>query len=197
MLVDLDLVRIPSATEAALLLPLSILIYWTFWIIYTQTLHPLSKIPGPFLASVSRLWIIQRIHKGDSDLVQRALHQRYGPLVRIAPNEIACADPEAIRTLYPTQSPLTKTDFYPIWANTLFSKYVDHFSVTDEKVHSERRRIVNHIYTLSNVLQSEDYIDQCLLLFGERLAEFSEQGAVCDLGEWLQWCVSQSLNDPC
>jgi Cytochrome P450 len=193
MLSSLEMVRMPSGTELLIFLPLSVLIYWIVWIIYAKTLHPLSGIPGPFLASISRLWIIQRIHKGDSDLVQRALHRRYGPLVRIAPNEVACADPEAIKTLYPTQSPLTKTDFYPIWGNKTFSKYVDHFSVTDEKLHSERRRVVNHIYTLSNILQSEEYIDQCLLLFGERLGEFSDQGAECDLGEWLQWFVSPAL----
>lgn len=161
--------------------------YWTLWIFYSTTLHPLRKIPGPFLASISRLWMIWRIHKGDMDRVQRHLHARYGPLIRIAPEEIACADPVAIKDIYPTQNPLTKTDFYPAWGNKEFSKYPDHFCVTDEKLHTQRRRIVNQVYTLSNVLQSEEYIDKCSLLFIDRLNEFADQGTVLDLGKWLQW----------
>jgi hypothetical protein len=108
-------------------------------------------------------------------------------LIRIAPNEVACADPEAIKQIYPTQSPLMKTDFYPVWHNKTFSKYPDHFSATDERSHTERRRIVNHVYSLSNVLKSEEYIDKCSMLFAEKIGEYADQGLVLDLGEWLQW----------
>ena len=128
--------------------------------------------------------------------VQRDLHQKYGPLIRIAPNEIGCSDPEALKKLYPTQSPLKKTDFYTVWDSANFSKYADHFCNTDEKTHTERRRIVNHVYSLSNVLQSEEYIDKCSQLFIERIGEFADKGSSFDLGEWLQWYVQPMLHDP-
>lgn len=127
------------------------------------------------------------MYRGNMEHAQRDLHQKYGPLIRTAPHELACADPEAIKKLYPTQSPLTKTDFYPPWGSNIFSKYPDHFRVTDEKVHTERRRIVNHVYSLSNVLQSEEYVNQCSLLFIQRIGEYADSGRVLDLGEWLQW----------
>lgn len=169
------------------LIPAALVGYWVVWIIYTRTLHPLSHIPGPFGASVSRFWIMWRTARGDMDHAQRSLHKKYGPLVRIAPNEIACADPEAIKKIYRTSQPLTKTDFYPIWGNKTFSKYPDNFSGTDEQLHSERRRIVNHVYSLSNVLQFERFIDRCSELFMTRLAERADGVQVVDLGEWLQW----------
>ena len=162
-------------------------IYWILWIIYARTLHPLAGIPGPWLASVSRVWIILKTRRGHMDEIQRALHAQYGPLIRIAPNEIACSEPEAIKQIYRTQAPLTKTDFYPPWRNTSMSKYPDNFSGTDEKLHSERRRIVNNVYTLSNVLQSEVYIDKCSNLFVEKMREFADKRTQVDLGEWLQW----------
>lgn len=121
------------------------------------------------------------------DAIQRELHGRYGPLVRIAPDEIVCSDPEAIRKIYPTEKPLTKTDFYPIWGNNTFSKYPDNFSGTDEKLHSERRRIVNNVYSMSTVLTLESYIDNCSKLFAERMGGFADAQTVLDLGEWLQW----------
>lgn len=51
------------------------------------------------------------------DNVGRQLHAKCGPLLRIAPNEIACADPNAIKLVYRTQNALNKTDFYSVWNN--------------------------------------------------------------------------------
>lgn len=171
----------------AFVVPAALVGYWVAWIIYSRTLHPLSHIPGPFGASVSRFWIMWRTARGDMEHTQRSLHKKYGPLVRIAPNEIACADPNAIKKIYRTSQPLRKTDFYPIWGNKTFSKYPDNFSGTDEQLHSERRRIVNHVYSLSNVLQFETFIDRCSELFMTRLGELADGVQVIDLGEWLQW----------
>jgi len=167
-------------------IPILVALYQCGWIIYAKTLHPLSNIPGPFLASVSRLWYVLQLRHGGMDVTQRKLHQKYGPLIRIAPNEVACASPSALRLIYPMQAPLTKTDFYPVWGNSSFSKYPDNFCVTDERLHSERRRIVNHIYSLSNILRSEEYVDRCSQLFADRLGKFADNGQAIDLGSWLQ-----------
>lgn len=170
-------------------IPLMTATYWLSWVVYARLFHPLARIPGPWLASVSRLWIVLHTKYGDMEHKQRALHKKYGPLIRIAPDECACSDPQAIKLLYRTQRPLTKTDFYPVWGNKKFSKYPDLFSVTDERLHADRRRIVNNVYTLSNVLQLEEYIDTCSKLFSKRLGEFSDQRSIVDLGAWLQWYV--------
>lgn len=124
------------------------------------------------------------------EYVQRSLHNRYGPLIRIAPNEIACADPEAIKKIYPTHSPLVKTDFYPSWRNCAFPEYPDLFSVTDERLHAECRRIVNNVYSLSTVLSLEQYIDKCSELFMGKLSQYADTGEAMDLGEWLQWSTT-------
>ena len=81
---------------------------------------------------------MQQTAHGKMEHIQRTLHKRYGPLIRIAPNEIACACPEAIPQIYRLQNPISKTDFYSVWGNKSFSKYPDHFSVTDEKLHAQR-----------------------------------------------------------
>lgn len=169
------------------ILGLLVLGYSLVWIIYVRLFHPLKHIPGPFWASVSRLWMVHRIRQGDMEVVQRKLHERYGPLVRIAPDEVACADPEAIRKIYRTQAPLSKTHFYPVWGSNNFSKYPDHFVNTDEKLHSSRRRIVNNVYSMSTILTLEPYIDDCGAMLIQRLDEFATSGTVVNLGQWLHW----------
>lgn len=160
--------------------------YWICWVVYARTVHPLAKVPGPWLASITRLWICQQTFNGNFDSVQMELHKKYGPLVRIAPNEVVCTQPEAIKKIYPIQSPLEKSDFYSTFAINAFSKHPDLFSCTNERVHGQRRKIVNHVYSLTNVLRSEEYIDKCSHLFIERLGEFADSGQTLSLSEWAQ-----------
>lgn len=91
-------------------------IYLVGWIVYCHFFHPLRSIPGPFLASISRAWVVFKTMRGDMEHTQRALHKKHGNdyqranagpqqanetgyLVRIAPNEVACSDPEAIKVI--------------------------------------------------------------------------------------------------
>ncbi|KAF2709865.1 cytochrome P450 [Pleomassaria siparia CBS 279.74] len=127
-----------------------------------------------------------RIYVGDMDVVQRRLHTKYGPIVRIAPDEVSTAEPSAIPKIYRNQRPLTKTDFYPLWSGTDISKQPDTFTCIDERVHSNYRRTVNPVYTLSNILKSEDYISNVSRLFVQRLGEFADRNESIDLGKWLQ-----------
>lgn len=168
------------------ILPASIALYWVVWIVYTRTLHPLASVPGPFWASVSRTWYMYRIYAGDSHSVQRRLHEQFGPIIRIAPDEVVTTDPEALRKIYRNQGPLSKTDFYTVWGAQDISEQVDNFVQTDERLHSNYRRIVNPVYTLSNVLKSEMYINKVSELFLQRLDEHASRNEVMDLGHWLQ-----------
>lgn len=58
------------------------------YLLYQRFFSPLAKIPGPFWASVSRLWITK--HSWDGDMNRRVieLHRKYGKLVRTGPNEV-------------------------------------------------------------------------------------------------------------
>lgn len=47
-------------------------------IVYYRFFHPLAKFPGPFWASVTRLWIAYYNLRGDEYLVVYNLHKKYG-----------------------------------------------------------------------------------------------------------------------
>ncbi|KAL6228770.1 cytochrome P450 [Aspergillus navahoensis] len=127
-----------------------IITYWVVWIIYTRTFHPLAKFPGPFWASITRCWTVLHVLPGDAEKRQRKLHAEYGPMVRIAPNELITSSPEAIKTLYGVKSSTTKVGAL--------------FAVEQETPlrHGDRRRIVSNVYTMTSVLQSEKYIEKCI-----------------------------------
>ena len=62
------------------LLPILFLAYCVAWIVYARYFHPLAKYPGPFFASVTRLWLIVDVARGNCEKTQRRLHEQYGGL---------------------------------------------------------------------------------------------------------------------
>ncbi|CEN61002.1 hypothetical protein ASPCAL07672 [Aspergillus calidoustus] len=160
--------------------------YWVLWIAYARTFHPYARYPGPFLASISRLWIVMEIFQGRAHRTQAELHKKYGPIIRIAPNEVAISDPASIKEIYSINSGFTKTDFYTPWRAS-FARFPDHFTSTDEELHGQRRKIVNNIYSMSSIVKSEPLIDTCTELFMTRMGVFSKQRQLVDLATWVQW----------
>jgi hypothetical protein len=119
--------------------------------------------------------------------VQRRLHERYGPIIRIGPDEVSTSELSAIPKIYRNQAPLSKTDFYSAWGGSDgICERSDTFAERDEKLHSDYRRIVNPVYTLSNVLKSEEYINSVSALFIKRLEEYADHDETINLGTWLQ-----------
>lgn len=166
--------------------PLVALAYTLIWMFYAVTLHPLAKVPGPFWASVTRLWYMYQVYTGNMDKIQRAMHKKYGPVVRLAPNEVTSASAADIPKIYRLNEPLLKTDFYPIWGAPQISKQPDQFTCIDEKEHTRYRKVVAPVYSLANVLKHEDYVAKCTTLFLERMTEFADKKQQVDLGHWFQ-----------
>jgi hypothetical protein len=59
--------------------------------------HPLAAIPGPFLARLSKFWMIHVLIKdGKEHVVLKDLHDKYGDFVRVGPNEISIRNVNAV-----------------------------------------------------------------------------------------------------
>ncbi|KAI1074636.1 BcABA1, cytochrome P450 monooxygenase [Whalleya microplaca] len=68
------------------------------------TWYRLRNIPGPFLASFSYLWLARVANSGKQFWVYRNMYKRYGPLIRVGPNELSTDDPEVIRKMNSARS---------------------------------------------------------------------------------------------
>ncbi len=77
-----------------------------------------------------------------------------------------------------------QTDYYDAWAPPN-NGYVGLFPARNEKEHSERRRIVNDVYSMSSVLESEKAIDSCTQLFCATMRGFARQKSTVDLSLWI------------
>lgn len=67
-----------------------------FWDHYFS---PLARIPGPFWASITRLWHAYHIFEGDHNTEIIRLHEQHGHFVRIAPDEVSVSHPAGPKLL--------------------------------------------------------------------------------------------------
>ncbi|KAH9035424.1 high nitrogen upregulated cytochrome P450 monooxygenase 2 [Lactarius hengduanensis] len=61
--------------------------------------HPLARYPGPAIAKTSKLWAAYHCAKGDLHKLYKSLHDRYGDVVRVGPNELSIRDSSLIHPI--------------------------------------------------------------------------------------------------
>ncbi|KAI0812259.1 cytochrome P450 [Irpex lacteus] len=95
----------PAPTAGLLTFALTFLQYWTSIIVFTilyrlSPFHPLASYPGPFAARISKFWAAYNTFtRGDMHRTLRALHEKYGEVVRVGPNELSFATADAIQPI--------------------------------------------------------------------------------------------------
>lgn len=71
-----------------------------------------NHIPGPLLAGFSDIWRLLLVWNRRPEVAHRALHAKYGPLVRVGPRTVIASDPDAIKIVYALNAGFTKVCLY-------------------------------------------------------------------------------------
>jgi hypothetical protein len=167
---------------------------------YRRYASPLRKYPGPFLASFSRVWKAISTASGRTHLQHIDLHRKYGPVVRIAPNEVSLASPEAARLLLSAGKGFHKTDFYGVFPPP---ENPDIFTETREDVHAQKKRVANVPYSMAAMQQLSPFINDTIELFMRKIDEHRSahvgtaggKGKVFDLGAYLHYFAFDVLGE--
>lgn len=78
------------------------------WILKNRYSKGLHRYPGPFLASITDWWRLYDVYGRRSEVTHRALHKKYGDVVRLGPNMLSFSDPQALKTIYGLNKGFTK-----------------------------------------------------------------------------------------
>ncbi|KAH7407469.1 cytochrome P450 [Cadophora sp. MPI-SDFR-AT-0126] len=143
-------------------------------IVYRCFFHPLAAIPGPFWAKLSKLWLLQHDFSWKGSESLHKLHQKYGPIVRIAPNEVSYDDLAAYSDLYGQKSRFLKEEawYYGIIPASLISM----FTTCDAELHSILRRLFSHAFSRTSVIGFQDKINEHINIALESVSALSAEG---------------------
>ncbi|KAI6349330.1 hypothetical protein MCOR25_010676 [Pyricularia grisea] len=166
--------------------------------LYRRYASPLRKYPGPFLASVSRLWKVISTASSQTQFDHIELHEKYGSIVRIAPDEVSLASPEAARLLLSAGKGFTKTDFYSVFPPP---ENPDVFTEVREDVHARLKKVANVPYSMAAMQQLSPFIDDSIQALAHKLDSIADaptddrDGPRMDLGMWLHWFAFDVLGE--
>ncbi|KAK3385172.1 cytochrome P450 [Podospora didyma] len=148
---------------------------------------PLSHIPGPFLASVTRLWQVATLIQGDSIGVFHKLHQKHGPFVRVAPNEVSVCHRDGPRKILLTALP--KDSWYRAGALPDY-RFQTTLSITDPKVKVARAKQFMQGYSTSTLLTFEHRIDKLYTQLFTWIDKFAADNKPMDLDQFFSFTAA-------
>ncbi|KAK4228582.1 putative cytochrome P450 E-class, group IV [Podospora fimiseda] len=121
-------------------------------------LHPLSRFPGPKIAAVSYVYeaYYDWICEGQYTNKIRQMHERYGPIVRINPDELHCSDPLWVDEIY-TGTPGRIRDKWQHQLNTggAGPVSVTGFSTVPHELHRLRKGALSKFFSRPQMLKLE------------------------------------------
>lgn len=101
-----------------------------FYVLYQRFLHPLSRYPGPFLASLTDLYKVYLLYTGRLPALLLQLHEKHGDVIRIGPDELTFSNAAALLDIYKAGRIIEKGPMYDGF--TSFKPNV--FGLRDENV---------------------------------------------------------------
>ena len=189
-----------------LLVPLIFLVRF----FYYKYASPLRSYPGPFLASGSRAWkgmapvqtprkglltipLVWSTYSGHTEKDHISIHEQYGPIVRIAPNELSFSSPYAAKEVLAAGKGFHKTDFYGVFPPP---ENPDIFTETREDVHAIKKRYASNPYSMAMMHTMAGYIEDTERLLMSKLdAMCQSRDQYCNLGDYLHYFAFDVLGE--
>jgi hypothetical protein len=83
------------------------------YVVHYRFFHPLSRYPGPMLASLTDLWQVNQFLTLKQPYELTRLHEKHGSIVRYGPDKISITSEAAISVIYQRGGRhMPKTEFY-------------------------------------------------------------------------------------
>ncbi|KAI0363960.1 cytochrome P450 [Pilatotrama ljubarskyi] len=122
-------------------------------VVYRLVLAPLARLPGPKLSALTSLPLIYREFTGRRRAWIHDLHLKYGPVVRIAPNEVSFATRESVKEIYASGgSGYDKTSLYKLFEHF---ETPNIFSTLEKHAHAEIKKRFAERYNKTNIMRAE------------------------------------------
>lgn len=163
---------------------------------YNLYFHPLAKFPGPRINAASPLPGIRALLRGRLPLENKKLHDKYGSVVRVSPNELAFNSVQAWEDIYGHRPGHANFHKDPIHVGSVEAvQGVTTLTMADDDNHARQRRALSHSFSQKALVEQEyivkRYIDQ---LMGN-MARMAERDEEFNLVNWLNFTTFDIIGD--
>ncbi|KAL2435302.1 hypothetical protein ABEF95_015292 [Exophiala dermatitidis] len=159
-----------------------------FWKDYARLRH----IPGPLIYALTRYRLSLDAWNSRYVTAIHKLHDKYGPVVRVEPNQVSFNSLAALRTIYGAGSGFERTNFYDMFISYGHSNM---FSFASGKRHRDRKKLISNIYANQTVLgpQTSTMIQSKIATFLNYLE--SRPGQACEVFSALHYFAFDTISE--
>ncbi|KAH8595868.1 cytochrome P450 [Bisporella sp. PMI_857] len=182
------------ATTLALLFVVSFLAY----IVQARFFHPFRSVPGPWINSVSELPATLALVSGNQHRYYRWLHDKYGPVVRVSPEELSFVSVEAREEIYGLRKGGRNMEKSPIFLGAVGSvNGQTGVSLALNEEHARQRRALGYLFTNSALLQQESLLRLHVHKLVEVLKKKAAENQPVDVSSWYTYVAFDVMGDLC
>ncbi|KAL7935795.1 cytochrome P450 [Trichoderma chlorosporum] len=170
----------------------SVLFYVAYTAVYNIFFHPLRKFPGPKLWAANYGFYAYLEVSGEGHRRMLAIHKKYGPVVRVAPDRLAFCHPDAIHDLSGHRKPSLpenskETLRYIAAKGSVLSSGKDD--------HTRMRKSMASGFSHQAMLDQQPLITVYIDKLFERFREFSTTGEAFDAIVWYNYTTFDIVGD--
>ncbi|MCJ1392220.1 hypothetical protein MMC18_005087 [Xylographa bjoerkii] len=178
-----------------LLLPIA---YFLVKAIYNLFFHPLSRFPGPTLGIISRVPYVRSLYQGDFHQAIKALHEQYGPIVRVSANELSITDAKAWQDIYGYHKQKPNFPKNPTWMRPSVNG-TNSIIASSNADHSRIRRLLAHAFSEKALRGQEpllqSYVDLLIARLREKAKTSANHTANVDIVQWFNFTTFDITGD--
>ncbi|PWY77409.1 cytochrome P450 [Aspergillus heteromorphus CBS 117.55] len=162
-----------TACVTSLLYPVALAIYRLFF-------HPLRNFPGSKLAAATRLheFYYNVVKDGQFVWEIERMHQKYGPIIRINPDELHINDPFFYNEIY--AAPSSRREKYHEFSKGIVLP-LSIVTTIDHDLHTLRRKALSNFFSRQSIRRMEPLIQDKVVQLIQKLADAHKEGHEADL----------------
>ncbi|KAJ3544836.1 hypothetical protein NM208_g1879 [Fusarium decemcellulare] len=163
--------------------------------IYNVFFHPLARYPGPRLRAATKIPYLAAMWTGFHHRAMQEIHEKYGPVVRIAPNNLSFINPQAWKDIYShkktrAQEMIKDPEFY------VRNPDAPHIVNGNHEEHARYRRLYSPGFSARSLREQEPLIQNYVNLFIKGLGRACEHGeAPVDMVQWFNFVTFDIIGD--
>ncbi|KAL8397876.1 hypothetical protein RB594_004542 [Gaeumannomyces avenae] len=160
-------------------------------------LHPLRSVPGPWLNRLTELPAAWALIRGNQHTYYRSLHDCYGPVVRVSPNEVSFVSVEAREEIYGHRKAglMEKSPIFLGAVGNVNGQVGVSLAVSTE--HTRQRRALGHLFTNSALRQFEPLFKYQIRKWLDILATMAAEDRPIDFSSWYTYLAFDIMGDAC
>ncbi|KAI0161033.1 cytochrome P450 [Hypoxylon sp. FL1284] len=159
---------------------------------YTAIRSPLSAVPGPLLSRWTDLHVRIKLLSGSKARYVHSLHEKYGPIVRLGPNEVDVSDVNGAREIHKVRSKYIKDPGFYVGG-----KVRSLFSAIDPAFHAQRKRTLDRCFAEASMADFEPAVfEKAHLVISQMQQDIKSKGCT-DILLWWTLFAMDVIGDLC